>query len=185
MLTIKPQAIKDVKLLFPKQHFDDRGYLAETMREQTYQQYGLPGIFAQENQSLSLKKSTVRGLHAQKPPYEQAKLIRVLRGKIYDVAVDIRRGSPTFGTHVAVTLTDDELSLLYIPPGFLHSFCTLTDNVLVQYKMSAQNTAGQELGVQWDDPALGIDWPVNPTQAILSDKDKNLPCFADMPHLEW
>lgn len=185
MLTVKSCAIPDLKLLFPKQHFDNRGYLAETLNEREMQKHGLPASFPQENQSLSLKQGTVRGLHAQKPPYAQGKLVRVLRGSIYDVAVDVRPQSPTFGQHVGVTLSENELSLFYIPAGFLHGFATLTDNVVVMYKVTEFYAPNCEVGVIWNDPALNIDWPVMTDIAIVSDKDKLLPTLADMPRLDW
>jgi dTDP-4-dehydrorhamnose 3,5-epimerase len=185
MLTVKTVAIPDVKLLMPKMHRDDRGYLAETMHEREMTELGLPR-FVQENQSLSQDKNIVRGLHAQRPPHAQAKLVRVLQGKIFDVAVDVRPTSKTFGHHVSAVLGDgDDITLMYIPAGFLHGFCTLVENTVVLYKTSDFYAPGNEVGVIWDDPDLKIDWPVAPADAILSDKDGKLPSFKNLPRMEW
>jgi len=184
-MIVKELTLPAVKLLTPKQIEDERGFFAETLNEREMQRLGFPGIYAQENQSISFKKGTVRGLHAQKPPHAQGKLIRVLKGRIYDVAVDVRPLSPTFGKHVEAILSDGELTMFYIPSGFLHGFCTLTDDTVVLYKVTELYAPGSEVGVFWNDPALGIDWPVKTDAAILSAKDKALPLFKDFPHLEW
>lgn len=132
----------------------------------------------QDNQSLSAKKGTVRGLHYQKAPRGQAKLVRVLKGAILDVAVDARKGSPTFGQHVAVELSEANWLQLYLPEGFLHGFCTLSDDVEVLYKCTDYYSPEHDAGVRWNDPALGIKWPV--ADALVSDKDRNAPLFKDM-----
>src|SRR5579862_7752386 len=181
MVTVKELAIPDVKLLTPKLHQDDRGYVTEIVHEKQMQELGLPVEFMQENQSMSRYKNTVRGLHGQKPPHAQAKLVRVLRGKIFDVAVDVRPGSKTYGKHVSAVLSEDEVAQMFIPIGFLHGFCTLEDNTVVLYKMSDVYAPGSEIGVVWNDPDLKIDWPVDPAQAILSGKDEKLPHFKDFP----
>src|SRR5579862_3438833 len=149
MVTVKELAIPDVKLLTPKLHQDDRGYVTEIVHEKQMQELGLPIEFMQENQSMSRHKNTVRGLHGQRPPYAQAKLVRVLRGKIFDVAVDVRPGSPTYGKHVSATLSEDEVVQMFIPPGFLHGFCTLAENTIVLYKTSSLYAPGNEVGVIW------------------------------------
>ena len=185
MLDVLPLALPDVKLLRPKPHHDARGFLVETFHEKRFADLGPPSRLVQENQSLSLRKGTVRGLHAQRSPQAQAKFVRVLRGKIYDVAVDVRPDSPTYGQHVGVELSEDDVAHLLVPVGFLHGFCTLTDNAVVSYKLSEFYVPGSEIGVVWNDPDLGIQWPIDPAQAILSDKDARLGAFKDFPRLDW
>lgn len=185
MITVTSLAIPDVKLLAPKLHQDDRGYVTEIAHEKQLEEIGIPLKFVQENQSLSVHKDTVRGMHSQRPPYAQAKLVRVLRGRIWDVAVDVRPNSPTFGQHVSVTLSQDEVVQLFIPAGFLHGFCTLEANSVVLYKMSSLYVPGSEIGVKWDDPELAIKWPVQAADAILSEKDKKLGTLKDFPRVTW
>lgn len=185
MLTIKPLAIPDVKLLMSKMLQDSRGYFAEIAQEKRFEENGLPR-FVQENQSLSVEKGTIRGLHAQKPPHAQAKLIRVLNGTVFDVAVDVRPGSKTFGQHIHTMLqAEGDITQLFIPAGFLHGFCTLTENTVVSYKVSDFYAPGSEIGVIWNDPDLKIDWPIAPKNAVLSPKDTTLGSFKDFPRLEW
>jgi dTDP-4-dehydrorhamnose 3,5-epimerase len=185
MINVKELAIPEVKLLMPIVHRDNRGYVAEIVHEKALQELGLDVRLVQENQSLSLKKNTVRGMHCQRPPQAQAKFVRVLRGKALDVAVDIRPRSPTFGKHVAVELSEDEVAQLFIPAGFAHGFCTLTDNTVVLYKMSQFYAPGNEVGFIWNDPDIGIKWPVDAKDAILSGKDEKLPRFKDIAPIEW
>jgi len=185
MLTVKDLAIPEVKLLMPKMHRDDRGYVAEITHEKEMLDLGLPR-FVQENQSMSLHKNVVRGLHSQKPPHAQAKLVRVLRGKIFDVAVDMRPASKTFGQHVSATLdSEGDITQMFIPAGFLHGFCTLSADTVVLYKMSDFYAPGNEVGVMWNDPDLGIAWPVTPADAILSGKDQKLSSFKEFPRINW
>jgi dTDP-4-dehydrorhamnose 3,5-epimerase len=184
MITVKDLTIPDVKILMPHMHQDARGYFAEVWHEKQMQQAELPIRFVQENQSLSQKIYTVRGLHAQKTPHQQAKLLRVLRGSIFDVAVDIRPSSPTYGQHVSAVLTAEDLTQIYIPVGFLHGFCTLQPATVVLYKISDFYDPHSETGVVWDDPDLGIAWPFDKTQATLSDKDARLPSFKDFHNSE-
>lgn len=158
--------------------------MAEVAHEARFRELGLPD-FVQENQSVSKRSGTVRGLHFQKPPMAQAKLVRVLRGRILDVAVDARSRSASFGRHVAVALSEDDPAWLYVPEGFAHGFCTLTDDVHVLYKMSSYYAPDSESGILWSDPALGIDWPVPDASAILSDKDRELPLFKDLSGVAW
>jgi dTDP-4-dehydrorhamnose 3,5-epimerase len=185
MITVKNLSLPDVKLIMPKLHHDDRGYVTEIAHDKQLNEIGLPLRLVQENQSMSLRKNTVRGLHAQKPPYAQAKLVRVLRGKIFDVAVDVRPDSPTFGQYTSAELNADDVVQMFIPVGFLHGFCTLEDNTVVLYKMSDFYAPGNEVGALWNDPDLKINWPINEADAILSTKDKLLPCFKDIPHIRW
>lgn len=185
MINIKELAIPDVKLLMPKLHHDERGYLTEIIHEMRLRDLGLPHSFVQENQSLSHKKNTVRGLHLQKPPQAQTKLVRVLRGAIFDVAVDLRPNSPTYGKHASAQLSADEVAHMLIPAGFAHGFCTLADDTLVVYKLSSTYVPGAEVGIIWNDPDLGINWPLGPAEAILSEKDKKLPRFKEFPPIQW
>jgi dTDP-4-dehydrorhamnose 3,5-epimerase len=185
MLTVKELAIPEVKLLMPQMHRDDRGYVAEIMHDKEMQALGLPR-FVQENQSLSLQKNVVRGLHSQRPPQAQAKLVRVLRGKIFDVAVDVRHKSKTFGHYVSATLSGEgDITQMFIPPGFLHGFCTLAEDTIVLYKMSSYYAPGSEVGIIWNDPKLKIAWPVKAADAILSGKDVKLSSFKDFPRIDW
>jgi dTDP-4-dehydrorhamnose 3,5-epimerase len=185
MITVKELALPEVKLLMPKLHQDDRGYVSEIVHEKQMAELGMPVTFMQENQSMSRKKNTVRGLHSQRPPHTQAKLVRVLRGAIFDVAVDVRPNSKTYGQHVSATLSEDEVTQMFIPAGFLHGFCTLTDNTVVLYKMSSLYAPGSEIGVLWNDPDLKIEWPVDAANAIISGKDEKLLRFKDLPPIDW
>jgi len=171
--------IPDVRLLRPKRYGDERGWFMETYRRDLLAAAGVRDDFVQDNQSYSAARGTIRGLHFQRPPHAQAKLIRVLSGRILDVALDLRRSSPHFGRHVAVELDADGASL-YIPAGFAHGFCTLTDHVSVAYKASDTYTPEAEGGVAWDDPDLEIAWPVAPKDAIVSERDRRLPRLGDL-----
>lgn len=173
--------IPAVKLIRPRRHMDPRGVFAETYSVQLLKAAGIGTVFVQDNHSISLRRGTVRGLHFQIPPHAQAKLVRVVRGAILDVAADLRHGSPTFGRHVAAVLTAEDWSMLFIPEGFAHGFCTLEPDTEVVYKASAHYAPTHDQGVRWNDPALGIGWPVSDSAAILSEKDRNLPPLADLP----
>jgi dTDP-4-dehydrorhamnose 3,5-epimerase len=179
LMDIHALHLPDVKLVRPRRFGDERGWFMETYRREAFLAAGITDDFAQDNQSFSAARGTVRGLHLQKPPHAQAKLVRVLSGRILDVAVDLRRSSPTFGQHVAVEIPDDGTSI-YVPVGFAHGFCTLTENVTIAYKVSDTYAPQAEAGVLWNDPALGISWPVSDTEATLSAKDRQLPLFADL-----
>jgi dTDP-4-dehydrorhamnose 3,5-epimerase len=171
--------IPDVKLVRPRRFGDERGWFMETYRREALASAGITDDFVQDNQSFSAASGTVRGLHLQKPPRAQAKLVRVLKGRILDVAVDLRGSSPTFGQHVAVEIPDDGTSL-YVPIGFAHGFCTLTENVVIAYKVSDTYAPAAEAGVRWNDPMLRIGWPLTEAQATLSAKDRELPLLADL-----
>ena len=175
-------AIADVKLVRPRVFADERGWFAETWSARAFAAAGIAEGFVQDNQSLSRPRGTVRGLHFQTPPMAQGKLVRVLRGAILDVAVDLRRSSPTRGRHVAVELTADGAQL-WVPVGFAHGFCTLVDDTEVFYKVTAPYSPAHDRGLAWDDPALGIPWPVSAAEALLSDKDRRHPRLADLP--DW
>lgn len=156
---------------------DKRGYFLETYRADAYASHGLVTNWLQENQSLSSRKYTLRGMHLQMPPHAQTKLFRVLQGAALDVIVDLRVGSPTYGQSAAVELTEDNNRLIYIPRGFAHGFCTLTEDVIVSYKVDAYYAPQSEAGLLWNDPALNIDWPCD--EPILSEKDGKLPRLAE------
>ncbi|WP_422732923.1 dTDP-4-dehydrorhamnose 3,5-epimerase [Microbaculum marinum] len=142
---------------------------------------GVGEPFVQDNHSLSGQAGVIRGLHFQAPPHAQGKLVRVSRGAILDVAVDIRTGSPTYGRHVARELSAENWLQLWVPPGFAHGFCTLVPDTEVQYKVTAYYAPDHDHGLAFDDPALGIDWPVDAADAILSDKDRRHPALSDLP----
>src|ERR1700736_4200120 len=173
--------IADIKLITPVRHVDSRGFFSEVFKENVLREHGIDIHFVQDNHSLSASKGVVRGLHFQIPPFAQAKLLRVTAGSILDVAVDIRWGSPSFGRHVAVVLSASEGSQLFIPEGFAHGYCTLAPDTEVIYKVSAYYSPEHDRGLLWNDPALGIAWPVAATEALLSDKDRRQPALAELP----
>ena len=169
-------------LLFETRRFaDPRGVFAETYSRRDFAALGLTEEFVQDNWSLSERVGTVRGLHFQRRPHAQGKLVRVLRGRILDVAVDIRGSSPTFGEHVAVELAAGDGRMLWVPAGFAHGFCTLEPNTEVAYKVTAEYAPESDAGIAWDDPVLGIGWPVAPEDALVSRKDALLPPLGDLP----
>lgn len=178
-MEIKKSNIEGVWILEPNCHADQRGYFMETFREEEFRRLtGIDPHFVQENESLS-KRDVVRGLHYQLPPYAQAKLVRVVRGEVWDVAVDMRRSSPTFGAYVAVTLSAENRRQLYIPEGFAHGFVALSEEAVLQYKCSAYYHPEAEGGVAWNDPTLAIAWPIAPDEVCLSPKDQQHPLLAD------
>jgi dTDP-4-dehydrorhamnose 3,5-epimerase len=180
-MQISDTALPGVKLVQPVRYGDARGYFSEVYREAAFAEAGVDVRFVQENQSLSAAVGVVRGLHFQIPPMAQAKLVRVVAGAILDVAVDIRRGSPHFGKHVAVALSAAEGNQLFVPEGFAHGFCTLEPDTIVIYKVNRYWSPEHERGVRWDDPALGIDWRLAGRGATLSEKDRHYPVLADLP----
>jgi dTDP-4-dehydrorhamnose 3,5-epimerase len=176
-------AIADVKLFTPQRFLDGRGFFSETWNQGRFAEAGVPGPFVQDNHAASLDRGVVRGLHLQIGPNAQGKLVRVVRGSIWDVAVDIRSRSPTYGRHVGAVLSAENWRQLWIPVGFLHGYCTLEPDTEVIYKVTAPWDRQAERGVIWNDPALAIPWPIAPPEAILSDKDLELPRLADCS--EW
>jgi dTDP-4-dehydrorhamnose 3,5-epimerase len=180
-MDVSATAIPDVRVVIPKRFGDHRGFFSETFNAKLFAEAGLPSTFVQDNHSLSRPEGTVRGLHFQIPPFAQDKLVRVVRGSILDVAVDIRRNSPTFGKSVAVVLTAGEGNQLFIPIGFAHGFCTLEPDTEVLYKVTNFYSAAHDRGLLWNDPELAIDWPVTAETAVLSDKDKIHPGLRDLP----
>ena len=171
--------IPEVILLTPPRIGDARGFFSETFSTRRFAEAGVVGPFVQDNQSFSVRRGTVRGLHCQVAPNVQGKLVRCLRGAIWDVAVDVRHGSPTYGRHAAAVLSAENGSQLWVPRGFLHGFCTLEPDTEVFYKITADYDRTAERGVVWNDPSLALPWPVAPEDAVLSEKDKSLPRFAD------
>ena len=179
-MLVEPLAIPDVKRLVPKVFPDQRGFFSETYNKRALEAAGIAISFVQDNHSLSHERGVVRGLHFQKPPHAQGKLVRVPRGAIYDVAVDIRRGSPTYGQHVATVLSAENRAQLWVPAGFAHGYCTLEPETEVFYKATDYYAPECDCGLRWDDPALGISWPVGAGQAILSEKDRAQPKLAEI-----
>jgi dTDP-4-dehydrorhamnose 3,5-epimerase len=174
-----PAAVPGVIIIEPDVHQDRRGFFLETYHAEKYRAGGIPDVFVQDNHSRSTR-GTIRGLHLQltRP---QGKLIRVIEGEIYDVAVDVRRGSPTFGQWVGVALSAENFKQAYIPKGFAHGFAVVSDIAQVEYKCTDVYDAASEIGIAWDDPALGISWPVS--NPVLSDRDTRHPRLADAPNL--
>jgi dTDP-4-dehydrorhamnose 3,5-epimerase len=170
--------IPDVKLITPRRFGDARGFFAETfVAPRLAEAAGIDLPFVQDNQSFSAAAGTVRGLHCQVAPFVQGKLVRVLRGAIWDVAVDARAGSPTFGRWAAATLSAENFAQLWVPPGFLHGFCTLEADTEVFYKVTSLYDRDAERGVIWNDATLELPWPLPGGQAVLSDKDQILPAW--------
>lgn len=165
-------------LIFPKVHGDDRGFFFESFKASQFEQFGIPKSFFQDNHSKS-SKNVLRGLHFQAPPFDQGKLVRVVKGSVLDVIVDIRKNSPTYGKHISVTLTDKGHEIFWVPSGFLHGFITLEDNTEFLYKVTNEYAKESEGGVIFNDPDLKIDWGVTEQECILSEKDKLLPFFKD------
>ena len=171
--------IEDVLILKPKVFGDKRGYFMESFSEREFCSQVREIRFVQDNESCSVR-NVVRGLHFQKPPFSQSKLVRVVKGKVLDVSVDIRKGSPTFGQHVAVELSDENHLQLFIPRGFAHGFAVLSDEVIFQYKCDEFYAPQSEGALAWDDPDLGIDWKVPADEVILSPKDMSNPRLRDL-----
>ncbi|MBD0274149.1 MAG: dTDP-4-dehydrorhamnose 3,5-epimerase, partial [Acetobacteraceae bacterium] len=160
---------------------DRRGVFTETYSERDFAALGIHDRFVQDNQSRSERAGTVRGLHFQAPPREQAKLVRVLSGSVLDVVVDLRRSSASYGRHLAVGLDAADGHQLYVPPGFAHGFCTLEPGTAVAYKVSAPFTPELDRCLAWDDPELGLPWPFGPAEAVLSNRDRRAPRLRDLP----
>lgn len=171
--------IKDLYIIEPKIWRDDRGYFYESYNKRSFEDAGIYTDFIQDNQSLS-QKGTLRGLHAQAEPHAQGKLVRVIHGTVTDIAVDIRKGSKTYGDHLAIELSGENHRMLWIPPGFLHGFVTLEDDTIFTYKVSGLYNKVSEFGVLWNDPDLNINWGIEPDEVILSEKDRVLPRFKDL-----
>lgn len=177
MNTIKTD-IEGVVIIEPRIFKDARGYFFESYSKKEFDEKVAPVDFVQDNESCSTR-GVMRGLHFQRPPYTQAKLVRCVKGAVLDVAVDIRKGSPTYGKHVAVELTEDNHRQFFIPKGFAHGFAVLSDVAVFQYKCDEFYYPEADGGISILDDTLGIDWQIDPAEAILSDKDKNHPFLAD------
>ena len=175
--------IPDVKIITPKKFGDHRGFFSETYNRKALADAGVDLEFVQDNHSLSAQRGVLRGLHFQLPPFAQDKLVRVVRGSILDVAVDIRRSSPTFGRHVKAVLSAANWQQILVPAGFAHGFVTLEPDTEVVYKVTNYYAPQHDRGVMWNDPALGIEWPVSGDDVTLSDKDRKQPLLADAPDL--
>ena len=173
--------IPEVVEIVPVRHADERGYFSETFRDDWFTSNVADLGFIQENQSLSRAVGVVRGLHFQTAPAAQDKLVRCIAGAIFDVAVDIRRGSPTYGKWVAATLTGEQGNQLWVPKGFLHGFCTLVPDTVVSYKVTNYYDRACDKGVQWDDPDVGVTWPDVANPGELSAKDRQQPRLRDLP----
>jgi dTDP-4-dehydrorhamnose 3,5-epimerase len=167
--------MEDLIRIQPKVFGDQRGFFLESYVSETFRNAGITTVFTQDNHSFSKDKGVLRGLHFQKPPFTQSKLIRVTQGTVYDVVVDLRKASSTFGQWRGFELSAENFSMLFVPAGFAHGFCTLSENTHVQYKVDAPYAPEHDSGIIWKDPALSIEWPV--ARPILSDKDMNLDAF--------
>lgn len=178
-----PTDIPAVKILEPKKYGDHRGFFSETYSRKALKDIGVDLEFVQDNHSLSAQKGVVRGLHYQVSPTSQDKLVRVVRGAILDVAVDIRKASPTFGKHVTAVISAANWRQILVPVGFAHGFVTLEENTEVIYKVTTYYSPKDERGILWNDPALGIDWGIDPKSATLSDKDTKNPVLANATDL--
>jgi dTDP-4-dehydrorhamnose 3,5-epimerase len=176
-MSVTPLDIPDVLLVAPRVFRDDRGHFFESWQQERYAEAGIPGPFVQDNVSVS-HHGVVRGLHYQEP-FGQGKLVSCLRGRVFDVAVDLRRGSPTFGAWVGAELSDENGHQLWVPAGFAHGFQVLSDEAVFAYKVTEPYVASAERSIRWDDPAIGIVWPF--AAAVLSPKDAVAPLLADMP----
>jgi dTDP-4-dehydrorhamnose 3,5-epimerase len=180
-LIVESLEIPEVKIIRPIKHSDERGFFSETFSRRDLAAGGIDAEFVQDNHVFSAEKDTIRGLHFQTLPFAQDKLVRVVRGAVLDVAVDLRVGSPTFGEHVSVKISAESWIQILIPIGFAHGLVTLEPNTEVLYKVTNYYSAEHDKGVVWNDPTLGIDWPVTDSDALLSTRDKNHPLFRDLP----
>jgi len=180
VLDVEELRIPGVFLIRPAVHGDHRGFFTESYNHRAFEAQGLGFDFVQDNHSLSAQAGTVRGLHFQREPKAQTKLVRVLSGAIYDVAVDIRKGSPTFGQWVSAILSEDNKRQLLVPKGFAHGFCTLVADTQVFYKVDEYYSPEHDSGIAWDDPQIGIEWPVAKAHAVLSGKDAGLAGLASL-----
>jgi dTDP-4-dehydrorhamnose 3,5-epimerase len=178
-MQVNPTKISEVLVFVPRSFEDFRGLFSETYKKSAYFEAGVGVDFLQDNRSVSLHVNTIRGLHLQTPPFAQAKLVSVQHGRVYDIAVDLRRSSPTFLQHVGVELTAERGEQLFIPAGFAHGFCTLEPNTVVTYKVDQYYAPANEAGFHWQTPELAIDWPCRPEEGHLSAKDAVLPDRID------
>ena len=180
-MTFTATPIKDLFVIEPKLWKDSRGYFYESFSQKAFTEAGINATFVQDNQSFS-QKGTLRGLHAQAAPFAQGKLVRVIQGAVVDIVVDIRKNSATYGQHFAVELSGENHKQLWVPPGFLHGFLTITDDTIFTYKVTNYYDKDSEIGVIWNDPILNIDWAayLDPSEFLLSDKDLVLNDFSSL-----
>lgn len=167
--------------IIPRKIEDERGYFSEIFRLDTFEDHGPHVEFIQDNQSLSVRTGTVRGIHFQSNPMAQAKLVRCLSGRLFDVAVDLRTNSPTYGRSISVVLSPQENNQLWLPVGFGHGFCTLEPNTIISYRVTSYYSRENDKGVAWDDPDIAIEWPEVVDPKTLSAKDRQQPALADLP----
>lgn len=179
-MKITPLAIPEVLLITPARHGDERGWFSETFRQSALEEQGFSGAFIQDNHVRSTTRGIVRGLHFQKPPHGQAKLLRCVRGAIFDVAVDIRKGSPTWGQWVGAELSAENAQQLLVPEGFAHGYCTLTDECEVIYKVTGYYAPQAEGALRWNDPTIGIDWTMPNEEIRANARDAAAPLLADL-----
>ena len=172
--------IPDVRLLSPRKHGDRRGFFSETYNRKALAVFGIDIDFVQDNHSYSADKGTVRGLHFQTPPFAQDKLVRVARGSVFDIAVDLRQGSSSYGRHASAVLSAEAWNQILVPIGFAHGFMTLEPDTEVIYKVSNYYAPDHDKGLLWNDPALGINWPISDDEAVFSEKDGKLPRLAEL-----
>ena len=175
-------ALPDVILITAKHFADERGFFLESYKQSDFAEHGIPWPFVQDNRSHSVGK-VLRGLHYQLHPKAQGKLVMALAGEVFDVAVDIRQGSPTYGRWVGATLSADRFNMLYVPVGFAHGYCVLGERAELLYKTTDEYAADLERGIRWDDPDVGVDWPV--AEPILSERDVQLPPLSDADNNFW
>lgn len=180
-MEVQSLAIPEVKLLTPRRFRDERGFFSESYNARVFAEAGIVGPFVQDNHAYSSQAGVVRGLHFQIAPRAQGKLVRVTRGAMLDVAVDIRQGSPTYGRHVSAVLSAANWTQIWVPQGFAHGYCTLEPDTEVLYKVTDYYAPEYERGVHWNDAALAIAWPVSGDASIVSAKDMQLPPLAEMP----
>jgi dTDP-4-dehydrorhamnose 3,5-epimerase len=180
-MRIENTALPDVKIIHLDLYKDERGTFAETYDQRAFEALGIRTRFVQDSCSHSPAKGTIRGFHFQIPPCAQAKLVRVVRGRVFDVVVDLRRRSSSYGRHVAVVLDARDWRQLLVPAGFAHGFCTLDDDTEIAYKMSEHFSPQHYRGLVWDDPDLGIAWPLGGAHAVVSEKDRGHPRLKDLP----
>ncbi|WP_203293874.1 dTDP-4-dehydrorhamnose 3,5-epimerase [Maricaulis parjimensis] len=178
-MDVQQLAIPGVVVLTPRRFGDDRGFFTEAYNDRTFTEAGIGTVFVQDNHSFSKAKGTVRGMHYQAPPFAQAKLVRAITGRVLDVVVDIRKGSPTFGRSASAELTSEGGEQIFVPPGFLHGFLTLEANTHIVYKVDNYYSSKADGAVRFDDPALGIDWGYDVSAAVLSEKDANAVSWQD------
>lgn len=180
-MDVRALAIPEIKVLRPDRHIDDRGFFSEAYSERSLRAAGIDVRFVQDNHALSIARGTLRGLHFQIPPFAQDKLVRVVRGAIFDVAVDIRVGSPTYGQHVSTLLSAENWEQILVPIGFAHGLLTLEPNTEVIYKVSDFYSREHDRGLAWNDPEIAVDWPVPVDENLMSEKDRQQPGLAELP----